>query len=330
MLNINPYAQGAVYYAHINIGEGTNVSLYKKPRPVVIISSINIADNSVIVAPATSQQAVNGVDIDIDDDVHSKINVEKTFPIHVCHLKRFIGFVEKSKMDEIFHVMDILYGRITATEEEIKKYFPNQSEYSIKLTNNKPYYQHKDVTEPTTISEHTINSIKQILKVVKPDTLDDFIHTRKYSLILACMNKFERDHHEIITNGVMNGLSIDDIYDVINHNDNPEPKESKPETHEPENLQLNLIEDNNNTEPEVIKREPKVYDLPSEEEKNEQPAYHKRSYVRLDLKGMSDNDLIWIYCSDPKDICDKYGVSITTALRHKNNSIEILRSRGIR
>lgn len=340
MLNINPYAQGAVYICRIH-ADGSNLALYKKNRPVVILNAINIEANVVVVAPTTTQPNINGVKVRIEDGVDSTIVLEKAFPIHVNYLERFIGIIDTDTLNEIFYAMDILYGRKSdVPQEDIDKYFPNRCEFSVKFsskTATKPETDASNVVELQTeqstpilktspkeliktstkepiktipkdepqtnnmfghIKRTTFNEILSIVKKIKPAKYTDVINNPQYTIMLSRMNAFEKENHEIIINGIMNNLTINDIYDVI--------KDKKAIVKPDE------------------KRKPVVYTIPAVDEPVE---VKKRKYVKINLDDMSNNELEWIYSASPKDIVKRYNVSLATASRHKNRSHELLMTR---
>lgn len=133
MLDINPYRKGAVYFAKIPSSKDTPLPLMQGYRPVVIMNAINTSYGKVLVAPITTKPNKNGVPVRLEKDYHSTILVDYTFPIFVKQLHTYLGMLSESKIKEMFYAFDIFTGRIEAPDEDVKKYFPNQSIFHVHI-----------------------------------------------------------------------------------------------------------------------------------------------------------------------------------------------------
>lgn len=135
MLDLNPYKKGSVFFAKIPTVTD-DLPLMQKTRPVVIMNAINTSYGKVLVAPVTSKPNKNGVHVTLEEGVDSTVLVDYVFPIYVRHLHTYLGSLSDAKIKEVCYAFNIFTGMVDAPEEDIKKYFPNQSIYNvdIKLT----------------------------------------------------------------------------------------------------------------------------------------------------------------------------------------------------
>lgn len=327
MLNVHPYKQGSVYFAKL-YADGSNLAVYKKSRPVIILNAININENIVIVVPTTTQPNINGIKVQIEDGVDSTIVLEKMFPIHVSYLERFIGIIDDDILNEIFYAMDILYGRLkNVPKEDLDKYFPNRTEFSVKFSNkscSEPQTQSTSInnivdvrpkqvpelTQHTTenkepknieqfanIKRSTFNEISSLVNDLHPKRYNEVLISNRYTTLRSRMNQYEKDNEIVIINGIINGLTINDIYDVIKH-----------------------MEKDKGTP----KRKPVEFTIPADDNPTTET---KKKYVRVDLIKKNNTELTWIHQATPSQIVEKYGVSSSTASKYKKKSYEILQSR---
>lgn len=79
----------------------------------------------------------------------------------------------------------------------------------------------------TVIKTNTYEVIKKIVDDIKPLTCDAVMEDPRYRKIKRSFNDCEKKYHEIIINGIIEGLSLIDIYDVIEKDNNPDKKENE-------------------------------------------------------------------------------------------------------
>lgn len=193
MLDLNPYKKGSVFFAKIPTVTD-ELPLMQKKRPVVVMNAVNTSYGKVLVAPITSKPNKNGVHVKLEEGVDSTILIDYMFPIYVKHLHTYLGSLSDSKMNEVIYALNIFTGSIDAPEEDVKKYFPNQSEYNveIKLTpeynipvstirspvthipEHKPIEEHIEITpqETETIAEQKPAKKKGRVKIPSFDKMD--------------------------------------------------------------------------------------------------------------------------------------------------------------
>jgi len=212
MLDLNPYKKGSVFFAKIP-KSNDDWPLMQKNRPVVVLNEINTSYGKVFVAPITTRPNKNGVPVKLEEKVDSTILIDYAFPIFVKHLHTYLGSLSDSKMREVCYAFDIFMGNIDASEEDIKKYFPNQSIYNVDIgltkeynipvssiqspTTHTPLPTIHTISDPIILSPNEITELHEIIENVPvnlaPEPIDKPKQNRKGRVKFPSFNTMSRE-----------------------------------------------------------------------------------------------------------------------------------------